>query len=194
MNVAFALFVAVGAQGWAQEAAASAPAQAAPTAAAKPRTVSPALAAMLAATMPKYDPSKDRAEKRAPGSIAEDTKSKSGIVRLSKYIVREQRPPTERDIMTKRGLEQWAMNTYLGSAYDFDRGVLNHTTLNALWSKIPVLGMVPFFPATSNEERAMTHYYDEGLPGEIKELCQLDALGRPVPGGLQPPSSLSAKP
>jgi hypothetical protein len=194
LPIAFALFAATGAQGWAQQAGSPSPGQEAPAAPDAPRAVSPAVAVMLAAAMPKYAPPKTKAVKRAPTPPTEEAKPRNGIVHLSPYIVRGEKPPTDQDIMTKSGLEQWAMNTYLGSTHDFDRGVLNHTTLDQMWSKIPVIGKVPFFGSASNESRAMTHYYDEGLPGEIKVLSQLDALGGAAPVGPQLAVSPAPKP
>jgi len=194
LPIAFAVFAATGAQGWAQQAVTPSLVQQAPAAPATPRTVSPTVAVMLDAAMPKYAPPAAGPNKQLPTPTKEEAKPRNDIVHLSQYIVRDERPPTNEDLMTKSGREQWAMNTYLGSPHDFDRGVLNHTTLDQLWAKIPVIGKVPFFGSTSNESRAMAHYYDEGLPGEIKELSQLDALGTATPVGPLPASIPVTKP
>ena len=96
--------------------------------------------------------------------------------------------------MTKTGREDWAMNTYLGSPHDFNRGVLNHYTLYDLWANIPVLGKLPFFASTSNSSRAMVNYYDDGLPGEIRDLQQLDSLSGGAPSALKPAGEPAPKP
>ena len=195
LPIAFAVIAAMGSDGWAQPSGNPAPVQATPAPAAPeaPRAVSPAVAALLTAAMPKYVPPEAGPSKRPPTPATEEPKPRNGIVRLSPYIVREEKPPTDEDLMTKSGREQWAMNTYLGSTHDFDRGVLNHTTLDQLWAKIPVIGNIPFFGYTSNESRAMDHYYDEGLPREIKELSQLDASGGTAPAGPSPAVSPAPK-
>lgn len=96
----------------------AAPAQPAPPPAGKPRTVSSATAAMLAASMPKFDPPKPapKPEPVKEVDLRDIDKPKNGIIRLPKYVVHGEKPPIfrEEDLYTKRGLTGLAMHRYAG--------------------------------------------------------------------------------
>ena len=86
----------------------------------KPRPVSPATAALLAATMPKYDPPKPepppKPEEVKEVDLRDVDKPKNGIIRLPKYVVHGEKPPIfrEEDLYTKRGLTDLAMSRHPG--------------------------------------------------------------------------------
>ena len=80
------------------------------------RSISPEVAAALAAGMPKYDPPKPVApqdEEDLP-DMRDIDKPRNQIIRLPDYVVREKRPPVfrERDINTTKGLSAIAMKRY----------------------------------------------------------------------------------
>ena len=108
------------------------------------RAVSPALAAALAERMPKYNPPPPPREPTE--EELEQSQPKNRIVRLPQMVVEGSRPPVfrERDIYTKSGMAELAVNRYLG---ELDRGVLNKYTL-------PLFGQ-------SNEQRALATYAEE---------------------------------
>lgn len=96
------------------------PAQSNGNAAAEPakrsRSISPEVAAALAAGMPKYDPPKPVAPKDEEDlpDMRDVDKPRNQIIRLPDYVVREKRPPVfrERDINTTKGLSAIAMKRY----------------------------------------------------------------------------------
>src|ERR1044072_1041343 len=47
------------------------------------------------------------------------------IVRMPDYFVHEAKLPSPQEVMTRKALEQYAMNKYLGDERGFDRGFLN---------------------------------------------------------------------
>lgn len=160
------------------------------TQAVRGRLVSPSLAAMLAASMPRYTPptlQSTAAPRESPVLSAGAEKPKNEIVRLPSYVVRAENIPSRRDVLTKKGIEDWMMNKYMGSYDDLDRGVLNRFTIGELWAKIPILGKLPFFGAFTNEARAMAFYYEVEIPAELRALESFDALSTAEPiGGGQP--------
>ena len=131
-----------------------------PAAPRRERAVSPRVAALLAASMPKYDGPKPGEAKLATG--ARD-KPANGIVRLPDYIVREPRLPTPEQVMTQKAVEQFAMNQYLDPKDGFDRGLLNAFTIAQWWQKLPLIGhLLPCpIPSMTNEQRAMVYYYED---------------------------------
>ncbi len=101
------------------------PGSAAAPAAPLPRHVSSETAAMLDASMPKYEPPapvktvavpETETAKDDEGDEREFDKPKNGIIRLPKFVVRPQTPAifTERDLYTKEGLAGIALHRYAG--------------------------------------------------------------------------------
>lgn len=113
---------------------------------ARERAVSPGLAAALAERMPRYNPPPPARERNAEEEAAERPQPRNRIIRLPQIIVEGRRPPvfTEREVHTKEGLAELAVNRYLS---ELDRGVLNRFTL-------PLFGQ-------SQEQRALTAYAEE---------------------------------
>jgi hypothetical protein len=135
-----------------------------------PRLVSSHIAAELAATAPTYQP--------PPATAADQTAPDPASVRMPAYLVREPKLPTAAEVLTRKGLASIAMDRYLGSTNDWDRGVLNHFTLVDLWHKVPVLGQVPFVPfgSITNESRAMERYDEDQRLQEKADLLELVSL------------------
>jgi len=147
-----------------KEKAAAAPATPAPTQAAKPAvtvsgptdrfsrsTVNAVSAGIPFNTPPPPKPAE------APAPDHEDADDpKNGIVRLPSYIVQEQRPPVfrERDIYTKKGLGELAVNRYFSE----DGKALNRY-------KIPFIGM-------SNEAYATLLYEEDERLREMEDTRQ----------------------
>ena len=140
------------------------------------RAISPRMAALLAATGPKYDATKSA--EPAPAPLVRD-KPANGIVRLPDYIVREPKLPTAEQVMTHKAIAQLAMNKYLGPSDGFDRGFLNAFTIADLRKKMGVLGyLLAFIPSMTNEERAMMYYYEDERLRKMNDLLELAALAR----------------
>ena len=174
----------------AQEAAPAAPAQ--PEAEKSARPVSPHLAAMLSAGLPKFGEAKSRENKPAPvsgeASGAAD-KSTNDIIRLPQYLVLEPRALDADAVRTQRGLEAYAVDKYYGPSDSFMRGVLNHYTLGALWQHatkhVPLLKYFGWYD--SLEKSAVTRYYLDEAPRKLDTLMRLDALPHaPLPAGTKP--------
>jgi hypothetical protein len=126
------------------------------------RTVSPELAASLAATMPKYDPPKPAEKKPDDDADLRDLdKPKNQIIRLPKYVVQEAKPPVfrERDVNTSKGLADLAIRRYLSDA---DRA------LNSF--RLPLFG-------ASNESRALAMYAEDE---RLKNMADLNDTARTV--------------
>lgn len=141
------------------------------------RAISGDVANMLAQTMPKYTPAPPppppptaaelakKAEEDA-ADLRETDKPKNGIVRLEKYVVREQRPPifTEREINTKKGIREIAMRRYISDA---DRA-MNRFTL-------PLFGGGGWSPGSGNgsasEQRAMAMYAEDERLKNMSDLA-----------------------
>jgi hypothetical protein len=141
---------------------------------ARPRAISPEVAAMLKTNMPKFappPPKPETAEKTDDAqSQYENEKPQNGIVRLPKMVVREPRPVifTERAIYTKKGLAELAFKRYISEA---DRA-LNRFTL-------PLFGI-------SAEARALQMYAeDERLRNmaDMKDAARIVSL-TDTDGGL----------
>ena len=101
--------------------AAPPPADAAPAPTERPRAVSPATAALLAAALPKIGPVKP-AERKPDAELPDlrDTdKPRNEIVRLPKYVVREPRPPvfTERELYSDRAFGERLARRYYSEGY-----------------------------------------------------------------------------
>lgn len=142
------------------------------------RSVSPRVAEMLAAAMPKYQgpmASPKRPELAEPNEM-EREKPANSIVRLPNYVVRESKLPTPIEVMTRRELENYAMKRYIGPEDGLDRGVLNLFTLAGLWKKIPVLGHFPFAGSETNEDRALRLHDEAERKRKMEELSGLMTL------------------
>lgn len=144
----------------------AAPAEPTSAAPKRPRAISGEVATMLAHSMPKFTPppppppppSAEELAKKAEEEAADlrdSDKPKNGIVRLEKYVVREERPPifTERQINTKKGLTAIAMRRYISDA---DRA-LNRWTL-------PLFG-------SSAESRALFMYAEDERLKNMSDLA-----------------------
>ena len=72
------------------------------------------LANALTTDMPKYSPPPKPSENEADPNAA--AQPKNGVIRLPQYVVREPKSPvfTERESMTRKGLNDLAMKRYLG--------------------------------------------------------------------------------
>lgn len=122
------------------------------------RAISGEAAAALASFAPKYEPPPPPPPPPKPeeeqADLREVDKPKNTIVRLPKYIVQEKKPPIfrERDIHTKKGLNELAMRRYISDA---DRA-LNRWTL-------PLFG-------TSKEARALAMYAEEERLKNMEDL------------------------
>lgn len=104
--------------------AASSSAPAAPSAGSGD-SASPSLAAMFAATRPKYVPPKPAPKVDESVDLRTIDKPKNDIIRLPNFVVHAEKPPVfrERDIYTPEGLEALAMSRYAG--LNFGGGLLN---------------------------------------------------------------------
>lgn len=145
------------------------------------RAVSPHLAAALAEKMPKFEPKAGAhdAEKKPgqTGAEALDDQPANGIVRLPRYVVREERPPSDREMRSARGLEAHAMDKYMGAPGGFSRGVLNRFTFGQAWDRwikgrVPILGRFDW--AVTQENEAMKRYYDDEFRKELRGLVDFD--------------------
>ncbi|HUR60457.1 MAG TPA: hypothetical protein VM029_22230 [Opitutaceae bacterium] len=141
-----------------------------------PSAISPHVRAILRANTPSYQPvsaasaaSEAPADKTAPDNDP-------GVVRMPKYFVQESKLPKPADVMTRRALEEMAMNKYLGSRDGLDRGFLNRFTIPGLLRKIPIIG--PYLPSIgmTNEERAMSRYYEDERLRKMGDLMDLSTI------------------
>ena len=131
-----------------------------PPAPKRTRVISPEVAAALAAATPKYTPPPPPPPKPEPKpeeelpDLRDIDKPKNEIVRLPKFMVREQKPVifTERAIHTAKGLTDIAMKRYITDA---DRALNRYT--------IPLFG-------TSAEARAMAMYAEDERLKNITDL------------------------
>lgn len=150
-----------------------------PPVAAPARAISPRIAEVLRATLPSYDDAvrQQTAPPKAPPNPIVALETDPGVASLPTYVVNEGRLPTAAQVMSRRAIEEVAMNRYLGPKDGLDRGLLNAVTLKQLWQKIPVLGKLPLpIPNVSNEERAMQRYYDDLRVEQKKDLMELSTL------------------
>jgi hypothetical protein len=137
----------------------------------RPRLVSPAIAAELAATMPSYTPiPADPPRTPAAALDANDPAvPKNGIVRLPKYVVHETRlrPFTERELYTPAGLREIAVKRYIT---EFD------AALNAF--RIPLFSGYSTAEDRGNspEKRAMRAYDEAEAEKRSADMADLEAL------------------
>ena len=125
------------------------------------RAVSPALAASLTASMPKYNPTKPAEKKPDDDDVdfREVDKPRNQIIRLPKYVVTGSKPPvfSERDIHTTKGLGRIAIKRYLSETY---------LALNS--SNLPLFGL-------SNEARALAMYAEDE---RLQNMADLNDIAR----------------
>jgi len=126
-----------------------------------PGSTSSHVSAMIAAGLPKYDPSPTAIKTATPGTSSEEKaiQATTGIMSLPAFVVRDAKVPNEDQIPTAQGRAKIAMDKYIGPSDGLDRGLLNRFTLKQLWMKIPILRALPIeFVGTpvrmSNEDRA----------------------------------------
>jgi hypothetical protein len=126
-----------------------------------PGSTSSHISAMIAAGLPKYDPSPKAIKTATAGTSPEERaiQATTGIISLPAFVVRDAKVPNEDQILTAQGRAKIAMDKYLGPSDGLDRGLLNRYTLEQLWMKIPILRAFPIqFVGTpvrmSNEDRA----------------------------------------
>jgi hypothetical protein len=103
------------------------------------------------------------------------------VVRMSPYVTREKKPLTDEIVLNEKGVAFEAMDRYLGGLDTLDRGFLNAYTLPELWSKIPILGALPFAGpngTVTNEERAMRLFRAEKRAEILKEFSDFVTLGK----------------
>jgi len=146
------------------------------------RLVSPHLAEALAEKMPAFEP-KTADQKGKAQAEAVDDRPANGIVRLPRYVVREPKVPSERDVRSPRGLEVHAMNKYMGDSDGITRGVLNRFTLGGVWDRfvkgrIPLIGRFDW--AVTLEGKALDRYYDDEARKELLNLVRFDAAAQAV--------------
>ena len=160
------------------------------------RVVSPHVAGLLAAATPRFAvavPSETESGTPSPVFL---TSPANEIMRLPNFVVREPRVPTPEAVRTRRGLQVYAMNKYLGDADGFSRGVLNHYTLAAAWKKytkhVPVLNWFEW--ATSPEKRALDMYYDDEVRKKMRDLSELMLIREldPARSAGQPPAKTTS--
>ena len=130
---------------------------------ARERPVSPRVAGLLAAAVPKYSPpppaEPTEPAPAAPARIAAADRPApaNGIVRLPEYVLRERKPaklPDLEEVMSRERLERIAMQRHLGDEQGLERALSMLTPVH-LWRKIPVLGRFPLVTFETNEQRAM---------------------------------------
>ncbi len=146
-----------------------------PAAPKRPRAISGDVATMLAQSMPKYTPPPPppppptaeelakKAEEEA-ADLREIDKPKNQIVRLEKYVVKEERPPifTERQINTKKGLADLAMRRYITDA---DRALNRFSIpLFAAWSPGSGAG-------STTQQRALFMYGEDERLKNMSDLA-----------------------
>jgi hypothetical protein len=162
------------------------------------RIVSPRVAGLLAAATPRFAVTPIAEEKNGAASSAFPKGPANEIMRLPNFVVREPRVPTSEAVRTRRGLEVYAMNKYLGDPDGFSRGVLNRFTLADAWKKytkhIPLLNRSEW--AFSPEKRALDMYYDDEVRGKMRDLFGLLAIKEPAPAQAvgKPPAKSSSAP
>jgi hypothetical protein len=143
------------------------------------RPVTPRVAAMLAAAVPKFaaatpDTTSPAAEMPR---VAPPQQPANQIVRLPSVVVRERRPPVREEILSDAELAKIGMNRYIGPYDGLDRGVLNLFTIKALWNKIPVLGRYDLMGFQTNEERGLRLYKEAKQKEEFENLSNLLSIG-----------------
>lgn len=112
------------------------------TCAAQTCRLSARMSAMIASRLPHYGEVPDVPIVSAPR--CNDDRIDSMVVALPRFLVLAQRLPTPQAMAGPAGRTEAVMSKYLGSSAGFDRGVLNRLTIPEIWSKIPVLRLLPF--------------------------------------------------
>jgi hypothetical protein len=122
---------------------------------------SPYIRTAISAGLPKFEPREDAGKKPAGSSVLaapKQTGAQPEVTRMPEFTVREAKLPAPERILTYKARTKVLMDEYMGDSDGFDRGVLNRHTLAELWSKIPVLGKLPFIGTAFNmsaPERAL---------------------------------------
>lgn len=153
----------------------AAPADSAPPAR-RERALSPRLASVLAATLPKYEAPTPGGATAGANRATRTDQPQNDIIRLPDYIVREHRLPTPEDLLTAKGWEADASRRYLGPKGNLDR-TLNAVTLAELWQSIPVLGRIPFVPFNSLNDGQRAQLIDGRVEAKRRWAELLDVEG-----------------
>jgi hypothetical protein len=143
-------------------------------------TVSPAIASMITAGLPKYDATQSSTAS-VPAAVNEARSaqpSSATIVRLPAMIVRDRKLPDKSEILTKQEMTKQRMDTYIGPENGLDRGFLNLFTVADLWHHLPILGHYELAGFETNEERGLRLYKEAKRREEIDELNGLSSLGQ----------------
>jgi len=143
-------------------------------------TVSPLISSMIAAGLPKYDPTKVSDAATLPPSaapVAPETSSAT-IVRLPAMIVRDRKLPDKSEVLTKQEMTRQGMDTSIGPENGIDRGFLNLFTVADLWHHLPILGHYELAGFETNEERGLRLYKEAKRREEMEELSGLTSLGK----------------
>jgi hypothetical protein len=144
----------------------------------RPRAISGAVAAQLAAAAPKYTPPPPKPEPKVEEEepdMRDVDKPRNGIIRLPKYVVREPKPAVlnERAVNTAQGLKEIAMRRYFT-----DAGLALNRFQIPLFASLSTEG-------NSNEARAMEMYReDERLQNmaDMKDAARTSAVTDPAQG------------
>lgn len=97
----------------------------------------------ISAGLPKFNPAESQ-DSPAAGSPAAVNAVTAGVTAMAAFTITEKKLPRAREIVTYKGWTEPLVDKYMGPSDGFDRGVLNRFTLAQLWSKIPILGKLPF--------------------------------------------------
>ena len=152
------------------------------------RGVSSRSARLISASLPKYEtkPDGEAGDKPAATIPRVLDRPANGIVRLPDYIVREPKLPNAEQVLSRKGLADYAMKKYLGPSDGFDRGLLNAITFPELAKKVPFIGFLfLLIPSMTNEDRALMYYYQDKRLQEMKYLTELASLPGPRGGAAQ---------
>jgi len=141
---------------------------------------SPEIAAQIRAALPTYGEVDKPASPPPVQEAAAEPQMPHPIPRLHGINGdRQFRPPNGLEVLTDKGRQELAMDTYLGKKDGLDRGLLNRWTLPELWAKIPVLKYLPLpIPAITNEERALDLELDEQSAGAVRDELEFGGLDR----------------
>lgn len=142
--------------------------------------VSPRMRALLNAAANRHEaenPPPPSATGRPVADAAPAAPGDPSVVRLPQVIVNENKLPNATEVMSRRALEEYAMNRYLGSKDGLDRGFLNRFTIPELWKKIPILGrLLPAPIGVTNEDRAMQLYHEDLRRQKMNNLLDLGTI------------------
>jgi hypothetical protein len=100
----------------------------------------------ISAGLPKFDPAqaKGNSDLKQPGVSPGRQAVPAGVTAMPAFTITEAKLPSSRQIVTYKGWTSPLVDKYMGPSDGIDRGVLNKYTLAQLWTKIPVLGRLPF--------------------------------------------------